>query len=149
VAITGEGAANQGAFHESLNLAALWQLPVVFVVDDNDWAISVPRSASSAIPSAGRAAAHGIPGTRIEDNDVEAVYTAAREAVAGARAGEGPYLLEVHTLRMLGHSRAMPSTTGPTWPRSPTGIPSRRTPGGWLPTGSSPKTRSSRSSRSR
>lgn len=104
VAITGEGAANQGAFHESLNLAALWQLPVVFVVEDNDWAISVPRSASTAIPSnAGRAAAYGIPGTRIEDNDVEAVYTAAGEAVARARAGEGPSLLEVHTLRMLGH----------------------------------------------
>jgi pyruvate dehydrogenase E1 component alpha subunit len=104
VAITGEGAANQGAFHESLNLAALWQLPVVFVVEDNDWAISVPRSASTAIPSnAGRAASYGIPGTRIEDNDVEAVYTAAGEAVARARAGEGPSLLEVHTLRMLGH----------------------------------------------
>lgn len=104
VAITGEGAANQGAFHESLNLAALWRLPVVFVVEDNDWAISVPRNASTAVSSnAVRAAAYGMPGTRIEDNDVEAVYTAAGEAVARARAGEGPSLLEVHTLRMLGH----------------------------------------------
>jgi pyruvate dehydrogenase E1 component alpha subunit len=104
VAITGEGAANQGAFHESLNLAALWRLPVVFVVEDNDWAISVPRNASTAVTSnAVRAAAYGMPGTRIEDNDVEAVYTAAGEAVARARAGEGPSLLEVHTLRMLGH----------------------------------------------
>jgi pyruvate dehydrogenase E1 component alpha subunit len=104
VALTGEGAANQGAFHESLNLAALWRLPVVFVVEDNDWAISVPRNASTAVTSnAVRAAAYGMPGTRIEDNDVEAVYTAAGEAVARARAGEGPSLLEVHTLRMLGH----------------------------------------------
>jgi pyruvate dehydrogenase E1 component alpha subunit len=104
VAFTGEGAANQGAFHESLNLAALWQLPVVFVVEDNDWAISVPRSASTAIPSnADRAAAYGIPGQRIEDNDVEAVYTAAGEAVTRARVGEGPTLLEVHTLRLWGH----------------------------------------------
>ncbi|MGZ4536664.1 MAG: thiamine pyrophosphate-dependent dehydrogenase E1 component subunit alpha [Nocardioidaceae bacterium] len=104
VAVTGEGAANQGAFHESLNLAALWSLPVVFVVEDNDWGISVPRSASTAIPSnADRAAAYGIPGERIEDNDVEAVYEAARRAVARARAGQGPSLLEVHTLRMWGH----------------------------------------------
>lgn len=104
VAVTGEGAANQGAFHESLNLAALWNLPVVFVVEDNDWAISVARSASTPVPSnAARAAAYGIPGQRIEDNDVEAVYAAAGEAVARARAGGGPSLLEVHTLRMWGH----------------------------------------------
>jgi pyruvate dehydrogenase E1 component alpha subunit len=104
VAVTGEGAANQGAFHESLNLAALWKLPVVFVVEDNDWAISVPRAASTAVVSnADRAAAYGIPGYRVEDNDVEAVYAAAAEAVARARAGAGPSLIEVHTLRMWGH----------------------------------------------
>jgi pyruvate dehydrogenase E1 component alpha subunit len=104
VAVTGEGAANQGAFHESLNLAARWSLPVVFVVEDNDWAISVPRSASTAIASnADRASAHGIPGERVEDNEVEAVYDAAGRAVARARAGEGPSLIEVHTLRMWGH----------------------------------------------
>src|SRR5512146_1160090 len=104
VAFTGEGAANQGAFHESLNLAALWKLPVVFVVEDNDWAISVPRNASTAISSnADRAAAYGIPGQRIEDNDVEAVYTAAGDAVARARVGEGPTLIEVHTVRLWGH----------------------------------------------
>src|SRR6266705_3199460 len=103
-AVTGEGAANQGGFHESLNLAALWKLPVVFVVEDNDWAISVPREASTAISSnADRAAAYGIPGQRIEDNDVEAVYTAAGDAVARARAGEGPTLIEVHTVRLWGH----------------------------------------------
>ncbi|GAA1165606.1 acetoin:2,6-dichlorophenolindophenol oxidoreductase subunit alpha [Ornithinimicrobium humiphilum] len=104
VAVTGEGAANQGAFHESLNLAALWHLPVVFVVEDNQWGISVPRSASTAVPSnADRAAAYGIPGVRVEDNDVDAVFEAAGELVARARRGEGPSLLEVSTLRLLGH----------------------------------------------
>ena len=103
VAVTGEGAANQGAFHESLNLAALWSLPVVFVVEDNDWGISVPRAASTAIGSnADRAAAYGIPGERVE-NDVEQVYDAARRAVARARAGKGPSLIEVHTVRLWGH----------------------------------------------
>ncbi|HET6697548.1 MAG TPA: thiamine pyrophosphate-dependent dehydrogenase E1 component subunit alpha, partial [Nocardioidaceae bacterium] len=104
VAVTGEGAANQGAFHESLNLAALWSLPVVFVVEDNDWAISVPREGSTAVRSnAARAAAYGMPGERVEDNDVEAVYEAAKKAVARARAGQGPSLIEVHTLRLWGH----------------------------------------------
>jgi acetoin:2,6-dichlorophenolindophenol oxidoreductase subunit alpha len=114
VAVTGEGAANQGAFHESLNLAALWRLPVVFVVEDNDWAISVPRAASTAIASnAGRAAGYGIPGQRIEDNDVEAIYTAAGDAVSRARAGKGPTLLEVHTLRMWGHFEGDPQSYRP------------------------------------
>jgi acetoin:2,6-dichlorophenolindophenol oxidoreductase subunit alpha len=104
VAAAGEGAANQGAFHESLNLAALWRLPVVFVIEDNDWAISVPRSSSTAVASnAERAAGYGIPGVRVEGNDVEAVYEAAGEAVARARAGQGPSLLEVHTVRLWGH----------------------------------------------
>jgi pyruvate dehydrogenase E1 component alpha subunit len=76
---------------------------VVFVVEDNDWGISVPRSASTAIGSnADRAAAYGIPGERVE-NDVEAVHDAAGRAVARARAGGGPSLIEVHTLRMWGH----------------------------------------------
>src|SRR5689334_15929911 len=104
VAVTGEGAANQGAFSESLNLAAQWQLPVVFVVEDNDWGISVPRSASTAVASnAARGAAYGMPAERVEDNDVEAVWEAAGRAVARARAGGGPTLLEVHTLRLWGH----------------------------------------------
>ncbi|PFG39075.1 pyruvate dehydrogenase E1 component alpha subunit [Georgenia soli] len=104
VAVTGEGAANQGAFHESLNLAALWKLPVVFVVEDNEWGISVPRTASTSVPSnAVRAAAYGIPGERVEHNDVDAVYAAAERAVGRARAGEGPSLIEVATLRMWGH----------------------------------------------
>ena len=104
VAVTGEGAANQGAFHESLNLAALWNLPVVFVVEDNDWAISVPRPQSTAIPSnADRAAAYGMPGVRVEGNSVEGVHAAAGEAIARARNGGGPSLIEVHTLRLWGH----------------------------------------------
>jgi pyruvate dehydrogenase E1 component alpha subunit len=104
VAVTGEGAANQGAFHESLNLAARWRLPVVFVVEDNDWAISVARSASTAVPSnAARAAAYGMPGDRIEDNDVEMIHAAAGAAIDRARRGEGPTLLEVHTVRLWGH----------------------------------------------
>jgi acetoin:2,6-dichlorophenolindophenol oxidoreductase subunit alpha len=104
VAVTGEGAANQGAFHESLNLAARWSLPVVFVVEDNDWGISVPRDVATAVDSnAVRAAAYGIPGERVEDNDVDAVHEAAGRAVARARAGEGPSLIEVHTLRLWGH----------------------------------------------
>ena len=104
VAVTGEGAANAGAFHESLNLAALWKLPVVFVVEDNDWGISVPRSHSTSVASnADRAASYGIPGVRVKDNSVEDVYAAAGEAVARARSGEGPTLIEVHTLRLWGH----------------------------------------------
>jgi TPP-dependent pyruvate/acetoin dehydrogenase alpha subunit len=104
VAVTGEGAANQGAFHESLNLAALWRLPVVFIVEDNDWGISVPRSASTCVTSnADRAAGYDMPGERVEDNSVEAVYEAAGRAVERARAGQGPSLIEVHTLRLWGH----------------------------------------------
>jgi acetoin:2,6-dichlorophenolindophenol oxidoreductase subunit alpha len=90
VAVTGEGAANQGAFHESLNLAALWKLPVVFVVEDNDWGISVPRSASTCVPSnASRGAAYDMPAERIEDNDVEAVWAAAGRAVGGGASAGG------------------------------------------------------------
>jgi TPP-dependent pyruvate/acetoin dehydrogenase alpha subunit len=104
VAVTGEGAANQGAFHESLNLAALWNLPVVFVIEDNDWGISVPRSASTCVTSnAARAAAYDMPGLRVEDNAVDAVYEASAQAIARARKGKGPSLIEVHTLRLYGH----------------------------------------------
>ena len=76
----------------------------MFVIEDNDWGISVSRSASTAVPSnAERAAAYGMPGERIEDNHVERIYEAARQAVARARAGAGPSLIEIHTLRMWGH----------------------------------------------
>lgn len=109
VAFFGEGAANQGAFHESLNLAALWELPVLFVCEDNAWAISVPKSASTAVgTNADRAAAYGIPGTYVADNDPLAVYGAAGEAVARARGGGGPTLIEVRTDRLLGHFEGDP-----------------------------------------
>jgi pyruvate dehydrogenase E1 component alpha subunit len=114
VAVTGEGAANQGAFHESLNLASLWTLPVVFVVEDNDWGISVPRSASTCVTSnAVRAAGYDMPGERVEENSVEAVYAAAERAVDRARAGGGPSLLEVHTLRLWGHFEGDPQAYRP------------------------------------
>ncbi|MDC5699261.1 thiamine pyrophosphate-dependent dehydrogenase E1 component subunit alpha [Intrasporangium calvum] len=120
VAVTGEGAANQGAFHESLNLAALWNLPVVFVVEDNDWAISVPRTSSTSVLSnADRAAAYGIPGIRVEDNSVEGVYDAAGEAVQRARSGGGPTLIEVHTLRLWGHFEGDAQAYRPELPEVP------------------------------
>ncbi len=104
VAVIGEGAANSGAFHESLNLAALWKLPVVVVIEDNEWGISVPREKSTAVPSNDvRAAAYGIPGVTVEDNDPDAVFEAIGNAVVRARKGEGPSLVEVRTVRMWGH----------------------------------------------
>jgi len=104
VAFFGEGAANQGTFHESLNLAALWKLPAIFVCEDNKYAISVEKVHSTAIRSnADRAAAYGIPGIEVAKNDALDVYAAAGEAVARARKGEGPTLIEVKTDRYLGH----------------------------------------------
>lgn len=104
VAFAGEGAANQGTFHESLNLAALWKAPVVFVIEDNHYAISVPKGASTAVAqNSDRAASYGIPGTYVAGNDVLAVDEAAREAIARARAGGGPCLLEIETTRLYGH----------------------------------------------
>lgn len=109
VAFFGEGAANQGSFHESLNLAARWKLPVIFVCEDNSYAISVPKAAATAIASnADRAQAYGIPGAAVHENDVTAVYEAAGEAVARARRGDGPSLLEIHTDRYLGHFQGDP-----------------------------------------
>jgi pyruvate dehydrogenase E1 component alpha subunit len=104
VAVAGEGAVNQGAFHEALNLASLWNLPVIFVIEDNDWAISVHRDSSTPVKdNAERAASYGIPSKRIEGNDVEAIYEASKQAVERARAGGGPSFLEVHTVRLWGH----------------------------------------------
>lgn len=104
VAVAGEGAANQGGFHEACNLASMWKLPVLFVIEDNDWAISVARETATPIKDGSlRAQAYGMPGRRIEGNDVEAIYDAAKEAVERARAGGGPTLLEIHTVRLWGH----------------------------------------------
>ena len=104
VSFFGEGAANIGAFHESLNLAAVWKLPVVFVVEDNLYAISVPKSASTSVRSnAERGAAYGIPGVQVNGQDVVAVYEAAGEAIARARRGEGPSIIEAICYRFRGH----------------------------------------------
>jgi len=109
VSFFGEGAANQGAFHESLNLAALWTLGVVFVCEDNAWAISVPKERSTAVANnSDRASAYGIPGVLIPDNDPVAIYEAAGEAVDRARRGGGPSLIEVKTDRLLGHFEGDP-----------------------------------------
>jgi acetoin:2,6-dichlorophenolindophenol oxidoreductase subunit alpha len=114
VSFFGEGAANQGAFHESINLAALWQLPVVFVCEDNTWAISVPKDRATAIPNnSDRAAAYGIPGALVTDNDVVAVFEAAGKAIARARRGDGPSLIEVQTDRLLGHFEGDPQVYRP------------------------------------
>jgi acetoin:2,6-dichlorophenolindophenol oxidoreductase subunit alpha len=100
----GEGAANQGSFHESLNLAALWKLPVVFVCEDNAYAISVPKTVSTAIAdNSDRAAAYGIPGVLVAENDPVAVYEVMGEAIARARRGDGPSLIEIKTDRLWGH----------------------------------------------
>ncbi|MFG5861743.1 thiamine pyrophosphate-dependent dehydrogenase E1 component subunit alpha [Metapseudomonas sp. CR1201] len=104
VAYLGEGAANQGAFHETLNLAALWKLPVVFVIEDNAWGISVAKAASTAIErNYLRAAAYGMSGVFVPGNDADAIFAAAGEAIARARAGEGPTLIEIETHRLAGH----------------------------------------------
>ncbi|WP_375739717.1 thiamine pyrophosphate-dependent dehydrogenase E1 component subunit alpha [Pseudomonas boanensis] len=104
VAYIGEGAANQGAFHETLNLAALWKLPVVFVIEDNAWGISVAKQSSTAIErNYLRAAAYGMPGVFVPGNDADAIFAAADEAIARARAGEGPSLIEIETHRLAGH----------------------------------------------
>lgn len=114
VAFFGEGAANQGSFHESLNLAGLWKLPVVFVCEDNAWAISVPKGKSTAVAdNSVRAAGYGMPGVRIADNDLLAVYEAAGAAVERARRGEGPSFLEVETYRFFGHFQGDPEVYRP------------------------------------
>jgi len=114
VAFFGEGAANQGVFHESLNLAALWKLPVIFICEDNKYAISVEKSVSTAIASnADRASAYGMPGQLVEQNDALLVYEAAGTAIVRARRGAGPSLIEVKTDRYLGHFQGDPETYRP------------------------------------
>lgn len=114
VAFFGEGAANQGSFHESMNLAALWCLPVIFVCEDNHWAISVPKTSATSVDSiASRAAAYGMPGIRVTDNDALAVFDAVKPAIERARKGQGPSLIEVKTDRYFGHFQGDPETYRP------------------------------------
>jgi TPP-dependent pyruvate/acetoin dehydrogenase alpha subunit len=111
VAFFGDGAANEGAFHEGLNMAAIWDLPVVYVCENNLYAASTPVSTAFRIEDiADRAAAYGMPGVVVDGNDVEAVHEAAGEAIARARRGEGPTLIECKTYRLCGHSRSDPRT---------------------------------------
>jgi pyruvate dehydrogenase E1 component alpha subunit len=114
VAFFGEGAANQGAFHEALNLAALWKLPVIFVCEDNKWAISVPKTSATSIDwVADRAVAYGMPGIKVAHNDAIEVYDAAAPAIERARRGQGPSLIEVKTDRYLGHFQGDPEVYRP------------------------------------
>jgi pyruvate dehydrogenase E1 component alpha subunit len=109
VAVGGDGAANQGTFHESLNLAALWKLPVIFVIEDNSWAISVEKDKSTSVgKNSERAKAYGIPGVYVDGENVIAVYEVAKEAVERARRGEGPSLIEVKVYRFRGHFEGDP-----------------------------------------
>ena len=103
----GDGAANEGAFHESLNLAAIWRLPVVYVCENNQYAMSMPVTAAIPIRQISqRAAAYNMPGVTVDGNDLLAVYGAVETAVARARAGEGPSLIEALTYRWRGHSKS-------------------------------------------
>ncbi|MGA2240104.1 MAG: dehydrogenase E1 component subunit alpha/beta [Candidatus Bathyarchaeia archaeon] len=100
----GDGAANQGTFHESMNLASVWKLPVVFVCEDNAWAMSVPKSASTSVQdNAQRAASYNMPGVMVDGNDVLDVWKIGRDAVVRARSGKGPTLLDCKTYRSRGH----------------------------------------------
>ena len=107
----GDGASNIGDFHEGLNLAAIWRAPVIYVCENNQYAISVPVWRSTSVRDiAARAASYGIPGVVVDGNDVIAVYRAARWAVERARRGEGPALIECKTYRWLGHHVGDPGT---------------------------------------
>lgn len=101
---TGDGATSEGDFHEAANLAAVWKLPVLFVIENNGYGLSTPTSEQFAGRDlAARGAGYGMPGVVVDGNDVGAVVAATREAAARARAGEGPTLLEFKTFRMRGH----------------------------------------------
>lgn len=100
----GDGASNTGSFHEGLNLAAVWKLPVVFLCENNQYGEMTPISKVIAIEDiASRAAGYGMPGVVVDGNDVEAVYEAIEEAAGRARSGEGPSLIEAETYRIGGH----------------------------------------------
>ncbi|WXG47756.1 MAG: thiamine pyrophosphate-dependent dehydrogenase E1 component subunit alpha [Candidatus Atabeyarchaeum deiterrae] len=110
----GEGASNQGTFHESLNLASVWKLPVLFVCENNLYAMGTRQSIAMVLENvADRASAYGMPGVIVDGNDVVDVYRVASEAVRRARKGEGPTLIETKTYRLKGHSRFDPATYRP------------------------------------
>jgi 2-oxoisovalerate dehydrogenase E1 component subunit alpha len=101
----GEGSSNQGDVHEGLNFAAIHKLPFILVIENNGYAISVPMARQVSVPNvADRAAGYGIPGVVVDGNDVLACYVASRDAVARARAGDGPTLIEAKVHRLTAHS---------------------------------------------
>src|SRR5256712_308301 len=107
MAYFGDGATSEGDFHEAMNFAGVWHVPVVFVCQNNQWAISVPlKKQTHSRTIAQKALAYGLPGIQVDGNDVLAVYAAAREAVDRARAGDGPTLIECVTYRLGVHTTA-------------------------------------------
>ncbi len=107
VSFFGDGAANEGAFHEAVNLAAIWKLPVIFLCENNKYGMSFSTEKSFAIENISeRAVGYGIPGVTVDGNDVEAVHEVVTQAVDRARAGEGPTLVEAVTYRWKGHSKS-------------------------------------------
>ncbi|MCL2103797.1 MAG: thiamine pyrophosphate-dependent dehydrogenase E1 component subunit alpha [Kiritimatiellaeota bacterium] len=105
----GDGASNQGVFHETLNMASLWKLPVLFIVENNGYAMSTPTSGGLANPCiAERAKAYAMPSSTVDGNDFFAVLEAVTRRAVRARRGQGPALIECHTYRMSGHSRGDP-----------------------------------------
>ena len=105
--IFGDGAANEGIFHESLNMAALWDLPVLFLCENNQYGMSMPvNRATAKLPISDRAGVYGMPGYHIDGNDLLLVYETMRSAVAHVRRGDGPVLVEAVTYRYFGHSKS-------------------------------------------
>jgi len=105
--VFGDGASNEGAFHESINMASIWNLPVIFLCENNQYAMSMPVEKSMNIDRiSDRAAAYGIEGVTVDGNDVEAVYAAVHNARQRAVAGKGPTLIECNTYRYMGHSKS-------------------------------------------
>ena len=115
VAFFGDGATNIGAFHEALNLSAVWALPVLFICENNLYMEYTPINEVTAVadPAAGRAPAYGIPAEVIDGNDVLIVWDAVRRAAERARSGQGPTVLEAKTYRHFGHSRTDPASYRP------------------------------------
>ena len=111
MALCGDGATSEGDFHEALNFAAVFKAPVVFFVQNNEYAISVPLAKQSVAPSiAHKGVGYGVPGERVDGNDVAAVLSVLEAAVERARVGEGPQLVEAHTYRMQAHTNADDAT---------------------------------------